>query len=1028
MDLSEALKFTPIPYFTGDSLATIPPSSESSTPVHRNNKAGCTYTCTNRNHNVLFHYSSTFHSVRRYDTRNRDIQSQCKTSSTSSSVLHMACSDDARILLLVHTDGSVSCMDVTLGEMKLRWCMENVHSHKYKYGVRRQGGDDSVVVIVHEKRFKANVHRGPVHSVKFQRNGYHALIADAIQGLMILDCQAGKVIRRISGEGGGSARITCADWSFSQSGDGGSGSGSGSGSGEIVIGYDDGSIGFVNIENQITKVVPNLIQQENENNDEMNGCWSCTHVDYFEENSIAIGMCRVSLPDGMEDNDCVEQNSSSDLEGDSDDDDDCANHEACLLLYDRNKDTWTELGDVVPFFNIPKFARHVFFTTYLPQQQLLLVACNVSSEIAVVARNDGGDEDDEEEEWQVCELQEGNAAMAPVTDNDEFLVPTGVNWIVDGDGKVDFVLTSSDGSISVFQLEHCTDENYSSMAQVQYKELEWSSIQDDPVKVEIAVEETTQVGDVAASASQPKFANVTTPFSETKSTIGAQTSTATPFGGGFGGAGAKNVFGQTSSLGFSSSPFGVNSPMEQSKHASSFGSPAFGLSSARPGEFTLASTAKNNTITQELSPAEKSAPIFGSTLKVTNTFGSISNATQNNFSSVSSVGFASLASRAKEKTDFGTTTDIKSQINTKDLPLPTTGRASGQTIGDVRIVKSFSESESSERSAKVDPDTKVSDAGSLENLPSPDSPDELTAEGQRAARAFDDVDQDNTGRIPVENLESLLDAIGEGYHGDEFDKQVAILDPTSSGFIDRRSFISWYCHLGDVSDHDGSLDSDEENEREEERAKADKAFDSVATDGVLRKSDFGKLMEQMGTTYCEEEHRRTVRKISDSDGNISKEPFVNWYMDWLFGDGDESEASEQLESDVNDDSSAAISKPETSAKGWGDTFAIDKDSWKCVACMLLNKGSVSKCVACESVRPGHEHDGKNQDQNSKQGDSDGKFIFSAAGNGAEKGFSFGFMPTEEKAKDETRGSGFTFGFSPQVDNSKAVSKGGVSFG
>jgi hypothetical protein len=55
-----------------------------------------------------------------------------------------------------------------------------------------------------------------------------------------------------------------------------------------------------------------------------------------------------------------------------------------------------------------------------PSKQLLLVACNVTGEIAVVAKNG-----EEEEEWQVCELQEGNAAMAPVTDDDEFLVQLG---------------------------------------------------------------------------------------------------------------------------------------------------------------------------------------------------------------------------------------------------------------------------------------------------------------------------------------------------------------------------------------------------------------------------------------------------------------------------------------------------------------------------------------------------------------------------------------------------------------------------
>jgi hypothetical protein len=375
MDLSEALKFTPLASFA----ATAPPSGSSITPaVNRNNRSGCTSTCSNRNHTALFHFSSVLESLCLYDTRSRDTQSKYDTQN----VLHVACSDDARIVLLVHTDGSVSCVDVTRSEMKLRWSLENVHSHTSKYGVD-QGGN-----VIRRKRMKANVHRGPVHSVKFQRKGYHALIADAIEGIIVIDCQAGKIVRRISSKGNGvskesdlgtqpAVRISCADWCVSESDSNDTkNDGTGSSSSEMmIIGYDDGTIGFVNNENQITKnIVPDLVQREkNDNDEELLPCWSCTHLDYFGEHYIAIGMCRVSVPDGIEDDDCLEH--SSDVEVETDEDDDCADHEACLLIYDRSKQQWTELGDVVPFFSIPKFARHVFFTTYLPKQTT--VACGV---------------------------------------------------------------------------------------------------------------------------------------------------------------------------------------------------------------------------------------------------------------------------------------------------------------------------------------------------------------------------------------------------------------------------------------------------------------------------------------------------------------------------------------------------------------------------------------------------------------------------------------------------------------------------
>ena len=48
-------------------------------------------------------------------------------------------------------------------------------------------------------------------------------------------------------------------------------------------------------------------------------------------------------------------------------------------------------------------------------------------------------------------------------------------------------------------------------------------------------------------------------------------------------------------------------------------------------------------------------------------------------------------------------------------------------------------------------------------------------------------------------------------------------------------------------------------EQEEERAHALEAFQSVMAD------ESGKLMEALGTTYCEEEHRRTIKKISDDE-------------------------------------------------------------------------------------------------------------------------------------------------------------------
>ena len=63
-------------------------------------------------------------------------------------------------------------------------------------------------------------------------------------------------------------------------------------------------------------------------------------------------------------------------------------------------------------------------------------------------------------------------------------------------------------------------------------------------------------------------------------------------------------------------------------------------------------------------------------------------------------------------------------------------------------------------------------------------------------------------------------------------------------------------------------------------------------------------MEAMGTTYCEEEHHRTIRKISNKDGYIEQEAFVQWYLDWLFGDDEDSQFSDES----NDDGKIASGK------------------------------------------------------------------------------------------------------------------------
>ena len=41
-------------------------------------------------------------------------------------------------------------------------------------------------------------------------------------------------------------------------------------------------------------------------------------------------------------------------------------------------------------------------------------------------------------------------------------------------------------------------------------------------------------------------------------------------------------------------------------------------------------------------------------------------------------------------------------------------------------------------------------------------------------------------------FERLVDELGEGFHGDELDRQVVIVDKTESGLVQRVPFVLWY--------------------------------------------------------------------------------------------------------------------------------------------------------------------------------------------------------------------------------------------
>ena len=71
-------------------------------------------------------------------------------------------------------------------------------------------------------------------------------------------------------------------------------------------------------------------------------------------------------------------------------------------------------------------------------------------------------------------------------------------------------------------------------------------------------------------------------------------------------------------------------------------------------------------------------------------------------------------------------------------------------------------------------------------------------------------------------------------------------------------------------------------------------------DAYIKSDDFPKLLESMNTTYCEEEHRKTIRRLAKEKNIIYIQDFVSWYVDWIFA-GDEESLEEGSHSDVPSD-------------------------------------------------------------------------------------------------------------------------------
>ncbi|CAM9585103.1 unnamed protein product, partial [Ectocarpus sp. 8 AP-2014] len=203
---------------------------------------------------------------------------------------------------------------------------------------------------------------------------------------------------------------------------------------------------------------------------------------------------------------------------------------------------------------------------------------------------------------------------------------------------------------------------------------------------------------------------------------------------------------------------------------------------------------------------------------------------------------------------------------------------------------------------------------------------------------------------------------------------------------------------------DTGSDSGDEEERREEKAKAEKAFAEVdsAAKGWVEESQFEALMEAVGTTYAVEDHKPKLLAIC-TDGRLGKQAFLAWYMDWLFGDEESSDEEGEVKSSVAAEGSKDA--------GFAALVRRQAGGWKCAACLVSNAEAALKCASCETVRPGQE--GKVAASSAVGGAG----ILGGSGSGPTGGFTFG-SPVAPVAKTAaasstapagSSGGGFSFG-------------------
>jgi Ca2+-binding EF-hand superfamily protein len=743
-----------------------------------------------------------------------------------SHVVNISASPDGRLVAVATSDGSLHCYDCYIDSsyhLSLRWSIPNAHSHNVSNSFNQPPSTD--------RRFGASA-AGPVSSLAW--NARHWLVLVDAHGE-----PNGCTLYHATKEGisAGSTilpneLVTSACWTALE----------GETSQSLVVGTADGNVQLYQLANSDDPLsfrqclnIPYPGGGENDT-EEVSLPWSCTHVDMVRPNAMVAGYARVLI----------------DQDADEQGDDDPHQHQVALVVFTMEKAlgqyrvaSRDHLGDVVPFFSVPRSGRHVFYTagcvsTLDDAFSLMAITSNVVSEVAIVV----SDKADGDNSWKTVEL-DGSTIISMPTMNDEFTFAVGAAIITvpvaeSSINRSLLLFAATDGSITARLCLH--RENHSFF--------------------ELPLDDRNSV----VLPSEPL------PF--TKSI------------GGLPG-------GQSSILS--------------------------GDQLVKPKVTNSSAAAMPPTLIPEPPNADStSTPAFGSA--ASSTFGTGGISALIGAPAPGAFVFPAMSSEPSTPAFLGS-----KQPSPATLPFA-------------------SPSTTDEKAPLVDGPLAIAKLETNEDTPT----DKF---GVKAVEIFNQLDVSKQGSLPVARMVDLVDELGEGLHGDELKKQTAVVDPEETGFINKPAFVAWYIDFVKNSGA-GSSNDDDDDEIAEERKKATDAFRALATtlDGetMIGTSAFEPLLESLGTTYCEEDHKKFALRLANSQNQISLKSFVGWYVEWLFADDD----------DDDDDGKGPVDNPDAQpnstveAEGWGDRFKCDVSGWKCGVCMITNPETTDACLACETARPG----------------------------------------------------------------------------